>query len=81
MDTLSLDPRGGGWRRLSPMKVARHAHGLVEISGKLYAFGGCADAAQRSVEVNDPAADTWAWCLLDSKLEFPCNWSGYCAVL
>ena len=41
------------------MAVARFAHGVAALDGKLYAVGGRNDGLLSSVERYDPAANSW----------------------
>ena len=56
------DPDTNTWSRLPDMNIARAAHSLVSLHGRLYAIGGV-----DSVEVFDPDNNTWT--LLQQKLD------------
>ena len=56
------DPDTNTWSQMANMNIARAAHSLVSLHGRLYAIGGV-----DSVEVFDPDNNTWT--LLQQKLD------------
>eukprot|EP00964_Phaeocystis_antarctica_P036423 scaffold20788_cov46-Phaeocystis_antarctica.AAC.1 len=42
------------------MGIARRAHASAAVDGKLYVFGGDDEGLLSTVEVYDPASDSWA---------------------
>ena len=63
------DPDTNTWSRLPDMNIARAAHSLVSLHGRLYAIGGV-----DSVEVFDPDNNTWT--LLQHKLDHRLHGTG-----
>lgn len=62
---LNLDNPAAGWQTLAPIPTARNHLGVATLGGKLYAIGGAAnqdadETALNTVEVYDPATDTWS---------------------
>ena len=58
------DPGTNTWSQAANMNIARKAHSLVSLHGRLYAIGGL---YVDSVEVYDPVNNTWT--LLQHKLD------------
>ncbi|WP_128895707.1 Kelch repeat-containing protein [Longirhabdus pacifica] len=60
MGALAADS-GGTWEIGTPMNIGRHDPGVVEVQGKIYAIGGrnSTNSWQYTVEMYDPASDTW----------------------
>ena len=58
---FEYDPKADRWRELAPSTVARAAHALVAIDGRLYAAGGANSASDQlaSLEIYDIAAGSW----------------------
>lgn len=59
------DPTADTWTTKSPMPTSRGFHSAVVIGGKIYIIGGSRNAEPifanvRTVEVYDPATDTWS---------------------
>jgi N-acetylneuraminic acid mutarotase len=53
------------------MQSARRGCALVALNGKLYALGGKSGSAYlSSVEVYNPATNTWAWCAAMSSTRY-----------
>jgi len=50
----------GGWELASGNTVPRHESGVVASGGIIYLIGGQQADAGKSVEIYDPATDTWA---------------------
>ena len=54
------DPQTDVWTLLANMSYVRHGHASAAVGGKLYVFGGLgAGLCQSTVEVYDPASDSW----------------------
>ena len=58
------DPDTKNWSRMANMNMARSAHSLVSLHGRLYAIGG---VHTDSVEVYDPDDNTWT--MLQRRLD------------
>jgi len=67
-DTYAFDPRTGAWERKADMPAPRAAGGVAMLGGKIYLIGGRTGGSifegnfrppLASVDVYDPAADTW----------------------
>lgn len=57
---FSFDPASGDWRELRSSGLARGAHALVPIGGKLYAPGGAdGTTAMPALQVYDPKRNRW----------------------
>jgi N-acetylneuraminic acid mutarotase len=62
----ALDTAAGEWRRIAPVPTARYEHGAVTLDGKIYVVGGSVDSGgpravpTPTVEIYDPATDTWS---------------------
>ena len=70
------DPDTNTWSQMANMNMARSAHSLVSLHGRLYAIGG-GDGVD-SVEVFDPDNNTWT--LLQQKLDGQVFGTGACLV-
>ena len=56
-----FDPAAGRWGELTPSPLKQAAHTLAAVDGRLYAFGGVRDGAQRrTVQIYDIATDRWS---------------------
>ena len=53
------DPDTNTWSQVANMNIARAAHSLVSLHGRLYAIGGFSVEYVDSVEVYDPDNNTW----------------------
>ena len=62
------DPDTKNWSQMTNMNMARSAHSLVSLHGRLYAIGGW---DVDSVEVYDPDNNTWTLLLhkLDGRVD------------
>src|SRR6185295_7172855 len=55
------DPKTNSWSERTPMPTARGALAVVELGGKLYAFGGYDQSHNiGTLEVFDPVTDSWS---------------------
>ena len=69
------DPDTNTWSQMANMNIARAAHSLVSLHGRLYAIGGNRGVrGVDSVEVYDPDNNTWT--LLQHKLDGEVAFSG-----
>ena len=54
------DPQSNAWTELASMGTARMVHASAAVGSKLYVFGGSgAGEDLHTVEVYDPASDSW----------------------
>src|SRR5262249_7921396 len=52
----------GEWSTVAPLQVSRQEVGVAALDGKVYVIGGTASASRiSSVEIYDPAANTWTF--------------------
>ncbi len=60
-DLEAYDPGTDMWTQRAPMRIARGAHGVGVLDGRIYAVGGATDCGNEiaSVEAYDPKTNTW----------------------
>lgn len=60
-DLLRYDPDADQWQEMSPLLVKRDHVAAVAYDGKIYAFAGRETEDYRSMEIYDPATDSWSF--------------------